>query len=74
MSDTPRTDGASKWFHSIDGQMQIFLVSEEFAKRLERENNRLRAALVLIRDGDHEYPDSEWRIARDTLAELEAKP
>ena len=46
-NDTPRTDAAPQWYHSISGQMQTMLVHADFARTLERE---LSAAHQQLKD------------------------
>ena len=62
MNDTPRTDKADKWIDSIAGQMQIELVSVEFARTLERELD----AMTKERDMANHYA-LKWKEQRDAL-------
>ena len=67
VSDTPETDAASCYDVTFDSPSNAI----EFARRLERERNRL-AEVVASRDADRAYNDKKWnelREHRDLLAE-----
>lgn len=54
-SDTPKTDAAA--FDSFDGMVDV--IDADFARELERENAKLRAALVTCRR-EHAEQAEAW--------------
>ena len=70
MSDTPRTDAASKWYFSESGQMQTICVSEYHAQCLERELNAALECIRRIATHDEPYRNFAEDYAAEFLANI----
>ena len=62
MSDTPESDKQwADWINKLERPIDVFI---DFARRLERERNKLRASLQRITECDMRWSK---KIARDAL-------